>query len=106
MDKSIESTPDAQEVTAEDLELINRFTRKKLESEDVFTFNVILCDNEIDRDGERFDTHSLERLKSMFVGITGIFDHNHSGKNQAARIFKTEVATDRNRSTSFGEAYT
>ena len=106
MDKSIESTPDAQEVTADDLELINRFTRKKLENEDVFTFNVILCDNEIDRDGERFDTHSLERLKSMFVGITGIFDHNHSCKNQTTIIFKTEVITDQSRSTSFGEAYT
>ncbi len=106
MDKSFESAPDVQEVTAEDLELINRFTRKELKCEDVFTFNIILCDNEIDRDGERFDNLSLERLKGMFVGITGIFDHNHSGKNQTARIFKTEVVTDANKSTSFGEAYT
>lgn len=106
MDKSFNSAPDVHEITEEDLALINRFTLKELKSEDVFTFSVILCDNEIDRDGERFDTLALERLKSMFVGITGIFDHNHSGKNQTARIFKTEVVKSTDRSTSFGEAYT
>lgn len=105
MDKSIEASPDVQEVTKEDLELINRFTRKELKGEDVFTFSVILCDNEIDRDGERFDTLALERLKSMFVGVTGIFDHSHSGKNQTARIYKTEVIKSTDRTTSFGEDY-
>ncbi len=105
MDKCFDSTPAIEEVTVEDLELINRFTRKELKSEDVFTFSVILCDNEIDRDGERFDNLALKILKDMFVGITGIFDHNHSVKNQTARIFKTEVVTDSNRKTSYGENY-
>lgn len=105
MNKSFDSSPVIQDITAEDLALINRFTRKELKAEDVFTFSVILCDNEIDRDGERFDNLSLEKLKDMFVGITGIFDHNHSVKNQTARIFDTEVITQKNRKTSYGENY-
>ncbi|MBQ8227559.1 MAG: hypothetical protein IJZ88_00950 [Clostridia bacterium] len=105
MDKSFESATIPHETTAEDLELINRFTRKELKAEDVFTFSVILCDNEIDRDGERFDNLALEKLKDMFVGITGIFDHNHSGKNQTARIFKTEVIAGSTKTTSYGDAY-
>ena len=40
--------------TAEDLELIGRYTRRTLAAEEVYTFPVILCDNDIDRDGERF----------------------------------------------------
>lgn len=105
MNKSFDSAPVPQDVTAEELELINRFTRKELKSDEVFTFSVILCDNEIDRDGERFDNIALEKLKDMFVGITGIFDHNHSGKNQTARIFKTEVITDKSKKTSYGDTY-
>ncbi|MBQ8784257.1 MAG: hypothetical protein IJZ57_10865 [Clostridia bacterium] len=105
MDKSFKSATAPQEITAEDLELINRFTRKELKAEDVFTFSVILCDNEIDRDGERFDNLALEKLKDMFVGITGIFDHSHSGKNQTARIYKTEVVTDTGKKTSYGDSY-
>ncbi len=105
MDKSFDCVTSPQEITAADLELINRFTRKELKAEDVFTFSVILCDNEIDRDAERFDNLSLERLKSMFVGITGVFDHNHSGKNQTARIYSAEVITDESKTTSYGDAY-
>ncbi len=105
MDKSFDSTLTPDEAAKEDLDLINRFSRKELKKEDVFIFSVILCDNEIDRDGERFDNLALEKLKELFIGITGIFDHNHSGKNQTARIFSTEVVADENKKTSYGESY-
>ncbi len=105
MDKSFDSVADPNIVTPDDLELINRFTRKELKAEEVFSFSVILCDNEIDRDGERFDNAALKKLSEMFVGITGVFDHNHSVANQSARIYFTEVINDTSKKTSYGEDY-
>ena len=51
----------------------------------------MLCDNDVDRDGERFTTDSLYELEKLFVGKTGIIDHNPSAKNQTARIFSCKV---------------
>lgn len=84
---------------------INRFTRREFTDEELYTFSVILCDNEIDRDGERFSDGALEKLKTLFVGKTGIFDHNTSTSNQNARIFDTEIITDTSRTTKNGEPY-
>ena len=39
----------------EELEQINRLARRELTAEEVYAFSVRLCDNEVDRDGERFD---------------------------------------------------
>ena len=85
---------------------INVHTRKELSKDEVYAFPVILCDNEVDRDDERFSIASLNVLKEMFVGKTGIFDHNPKGENQTARIFDTEVKTDKSKKTSIGEDYT
>lgn len=88
------------------MEKINRFTRKPLEKDRVYAFPVILCDNEIDRDNERFSVSSLEKLASLFIGKTGIFDHDPKGSNQTARVFDTFIYTDKNEKTSYGEPYT
>lgn len=74
-----------------DLSLINQYTLEKLEPEDVFTFSVILCDNDVDRDYERFTETALIELAKLFRGKTGIFDHDWSAKNQTARIYDTKV---------------
>lgn len=87
------------------LEKINRFTRRELNEEEVYIFSVILCDNEIDRDCERFSDEALETLKGRFVGKTGIFDHDQSTSNQTARIFDTEIVTDPTKTTKNGEIY-
>lgn len=92
--------------TEQEMELINRFSRRKLEPSEVYVFPVILCDNEIDRDKERFSLEALRELSRLFVGKTGVFDHNPKGENQTARIFSTEVVTDENKKTSHGEPYT
>ena len=89
----------------EDMELINNFARKTLAPEDVYIFSLILCDNEIDRDFERFSTDALKPLASMYVGKTGIFDHDAKSGNQAARIFWTEVIEDPSITTAAGEKY-
>lgn len=89
----------------QDLELINKYTISPVNAEDVFCFSVILCDNQIDRDFERFDNQALYQMKELFLGKTGIFDHAHSAFNQAARIYYTEVISDKNKNTSTGEIY-
>ncbi|WP_124099402.1 hypothetical protein [Ruminococcus sp. Marseille-P6503] len=88
------------------LEKLNRYTRKPVSAQEVYTFPVILCDNEIDRDGERFSVPALERLAELFVGKTGIFDHDPKGENQTARIFDCGVKTLSDRLTAAGEPYT
>ncbi len=90
----------------EELELIGQFARKKLSGEELYTFPVILCDNEIDRDNEKFTVSALNKLAELFVGKTGIFDHNMKSKDQTARIYSTRVVTDSTRKTADGEDYT
>ena len=34
------------------MEKINLYTRRAYKPEEVYTFSVVLCDNEVDRDGE------------------------------------------------------
>lgn len=93
-------------VCEEDMRLINGFSRRELSADEVYVFPLVLCDNEIDRDCERFSIKTLETLAELFVGKTGIFDHDAKGKNQTARIFTTEVVTDSSRMTRAGEPYT
>lgn len=92
--------------TGNDISLINAYARKELKDEDVYTFSVILCDNEVDRDFEAFSVKALEKLNKLFVGKTGIFDHDAKANNQCARIYSCEVKTDESRLTELGEVYT
>ena len=92
-------------VTAQDLELIGALARRPLGAEEVYTFSVRLCDNEIDRDFERFTLQTLEELAPLFVGKAGIFDHQWSARGQAARIYKTEVVREPGRLTRAGDPY-
>lgn len=87
------------------LEKINKYTQSELSEEQLYTFSVILCDNDIDRDFERFSDEALEQLKTLFIGKTGIFDHNPKSSLQNARIFDTEIITDPSRKTSDGRDY-
>ena len=77
--------------TKEDLELINKFTRKDMTADEVYVFPIVLCSNRIDRDNERFDDEALEKLADLYIGKTIIRDHLPSTDNQTARIFRTQV---------------
>ena len=88
-----------------ELELINRLSRKKLTAEEVYVFGVRLCDNEVDRDFERFDRQGLERLGELFVGKTGIFDHQWSAGSQCARIYRTQLVEEPEVCNAAGEPY-
>ena len=89
----------------EEMALIGAYTRRALSPEEVYTFPVVLCDNEVDREGERFSIPALEGLAQLFVGKTGIFDHDPKGSNQTARIYRCRVEKDDSRLTAAGEPY-
>ena len=40
--------------TQAELEQIRRYTRRDFAPEELYVFPAVLCDNQIDRDGERF----------------------------------------------------
>ena len=90
-------------VDEQELKLINEWSRKELSAEEVYAFGVRLCDNEIDRDGERFTEQTLKELAELFVGKSGIFDHQWSAKGQAARIYRTEVVREEGQVTGMGD---
>ena len=81
-------------LTKEELDQVNRFSKAELTADQVYTFSVRLCDNEVDRDFERFGTEDLDRLGELFLGKSGIFDHQWSAKGQTARIYRTEVVRE------------
>lgn len=92
-------------ITEEVMEKINRYAVGTLKAEQVYCFSVLLCDNDVDRDYERFSDTALEKLAEMFCGRTGIFDHDNSSKGQTARIYDTEVRGYPERKTADGRAY-
>ena len=75
----------------EELALINALARRELEANEVYTFALRLCDNDIDRDFERFEDGTLDELAPLFVGVSGVFDHQWSARGQTARIYRAEV---------------
>ncbi len=92
-------------VSEDELRLINGYTRRALTADEVYVFSVVLCDNDVDRDGERFTVESLFELEKLFVGKTGILDHDPSAKNQMARIFSCRVESVPGRMTATGDEY-
>ncbi len=89
----------------DDLEKIRQFTRKEFSEDELFIFSLILCDNDIDRDFEKFSVNALNELAKLFVGKTGIFDHMMKASNQMARIFDTWVEKIDGKKTADGEDY-
>ena len=80
--------------TAAQLQAINAQAKAKLTQEQVYVFSVRLCDDQVDRDHERFDKTALTELAKLFIGKTGIVDHKWSSDNQVARVFATEVVQE------------
>lgn len=93
-----------QAVTDEDMALINSQAKTPLDPEQIYTFAVRLCDNQVDRDFERFPRKSLERLAELFVGKSGIFDHCWTAAGQTARLYKAEVVDEPEQKTKAGDA--
>lgn len=86
-----------------ELELVNAYAKTELKKDEVYIFPVLLCDNEVDRDFEKFSDEALEELLELFVGKTGIFDHEWKAENQTARIYRTQMLVDKHRYNCVGE---
>ena len=95
----------ATEEMQEELKRINQFAKTPLTAEQVYTFTLRLCDNEVDRDLERFAPEALEELGRLFVGKSGVFDHQWSAQGQTARIYRTEVVEEPAVTTAAGDGY-
>ena len=88
-----------------ELELINKYARRPLTEDEVYAFTVVLCDNEIDRDYERFSSEALDKLAKLFEGVTGVMDHDAKSEKQTARIFSCRTDTPIGKKTSDGKPY-
>lgn len=92
-------------LSAGEIELINRHTRRPLDENEVYAFSVVLCDNDIDRDNERFSDEALEKMAVLFVGKTGICDHSARSENQKARVFSCRAENVDGEYTTDGRPY-
>ena len=88
---------------ADEMALVNTYSRRELSADEVYLFTVVLCDNDIDRDHERFTVESLFELEKLFVGKTGIIDHDPTAKNQKARIISCKVESVEGGVTALGD---
>lgn len=84
-----------------DMEKINRVSETPLTADQVYIFGMRLCDNEVDRDFERFTTQALEQLAKMYIGKTGIV-HN---MQEVGRIYETDIVSSPTKSTQAGDPY-
>ncbi len=89
----------------DDFEKIRQFTRKEFTEDELYVFSLILCNNDVDRDYEKFSVSALYELAKLFMGKTGIRDHSMKAADQTARIFDTWVEKQPNRKTADGEDF-
>lgn len=90
-------------VLDEEMALVNTYSRRELSADEVYLFTVALCDNDVDRDNERFTVEALFALEKLFVGKTGIIDHDPTAKNQKARIISCKVESVEGQKTALGD---
>ena len=74
------------------LQELNQFTRRTHTLDEVYLLDVLLCDNEVDRDFERFSDSALETLKTLFVGKDSVWNWLR-GENEVS-FFNTKVVSD------------
>ena len=91
--------------TNEDLAKIQQFSRRELLPEEIYVFNVDLCNNDVDRDYEKFSVETLKQMAELFIGKTGIFDHSMKSADQTARIFDAFVEKVNGKKTADGEDF-
>jgi len=91
--------------TADDMDKINGYATREMKSDEVYVFSVVLCDNDLDRDFEKFSNTALDKLAELFIGKTMLSDHDTKSENQTARIFSTSVESVDGQFTRLSEPY-
>lgn len=84
--------------------LVNKYTTTPYTRDKVFIADIVICDNEVDRDTEKFDDQALQSIAKLCVGKTVISDHWWLSKMQVARIIDATVQ-DVNKNNSQAEPY-
>lgn len=80
-----------QELGERDMALINAQALRALDREEVFAFRLAACNDQVDRDGERFTAETLEQLAELYVGKPVLRDHQWSAGAQTARVYAAQV---------------
>lgn len=80
-----------QVLSDEELTAINAHAMRELSADEVFTFKLAACNNQVDRDIERFTDKCLDQLAKLFVGKPVLMDHLWSAEKQTARIYAASV---------------
>ena len=78
-------------VSADDMALINKFSRAELSESDVYSFKMVCCDTNIDRDGEAFTKNALQKLAELFIGKTVITNHIQKPKIRLQEFIKLSL---------------
>lgn len=89
----------------DELKVINQISHTTFLPKDVYIFKIKLCDNNIDKDWERFTSATLEELAKLFIGKCGIIDTDHFLASQQPRVYRTEVISVPHKYTLNGEQY-
>ena len=92
------------QMTDDELVKINKYTLTPLTADDVYVFKVAICDNDLDRQFERFSDDALEKMAELFIGKPLIKDHERKADHQIGRIYDTEVLVSETEKTTEGEA--
>lgn len=74
-----------------EMALINAQTLVPRTADSLFAFRLCACDNQVDRDTERFTERTLDQLAELFVGRPVLRDHNWSANSQTARVYAAGV---------------
>lgn len=76
---------------AAELALINAQALRELSAEEVFAFRLAACDDQVDRDFERFTSAALDGFAELYPGKPMLMDHRWSAGVQTARVYAAEV---------------
>lgn len=79
------------ELDENELGLINAQTLRPVTEEEIFTFKLAACNNQVDREWERFTDETLDGFAKLFVGRPILRDHDWETKNQTARVYAAGV---------------
>lgn len=95
MDKILKAAQVGRQALDEaELALINKQSLRELSADEVFTFRMAACDNQVDREYERFTDAALDELAPLFVGKSVLIDHRWSAGSQTARVYGAAVEAE------------
>lgn len=96
------------EITSVQKEMIKRFLPREerngyINWRDYYVFKIILCNNDVDKDHDKFSIPALYQIRDMAIGKNGILDTMPNKENNIARIFDCSVEYDKGKTTIDGE---